>query len=460
MTLKRRLAIYVSAAFSILFGLGITLVYVSFSSFRKEEFGQRLEEKALTTVELLLNVKSIDKQMLKVIDQNSINKLYNEKTLIFDENYELLYSSIDDASIRWNRQDLVDLKKNKRFFKLDQRKETLGLFYEFEGEDYYVLIAAEDKYGNSKLQYLFYLLLVAFFVGTGVVWLSTYYIIKHLTRPLDDFQKQIIHISANELHTQIPITESRNDEITLLTSTFNQMLARIEKSFTAQREFTSNASHELRTPISRITLQLDNLLQADNLTADTRAYLRSISDNVSQLTELISSLLLLARTSDTESQPNFKKERIDEIIFSSYEHVRRQYPNFRMNFEIVESESISDSLEIMAAKPVLTIAISNLLKNAHQYSYDHTAMVVLEQPSSRELQITVKNEGDRLPTAETATLFQPFTRGTNARKTNGSGLGLSIVKRILDYHGATIRYSWQAPVTHQFKIIIQLPVLS
>ena len=174
MTLKRRLSIYISAAFSILFGIGITVVYLSFAAFRKEEFSDRLEEKALTTVELLLNVKEIDKQMLKVIDQNSINKLYNEKTLVFDENYRLIYSSIDDASIRWNRQDLIRLKESKRFFKIEGDKELLGIFYDFKEADYYVLIAAEDLYGNSKLQYLFYSLLVMFLVGTALVWTKSW----------------------------------------------------------------------------------------------------------------------------------------------------------------------------------------------------------------------------------------------------------------------------------------------
>ncbi|GHB65270.1 HAMP domain-containing sensor histidine kinase [Persicitalea jodogahamensis] len=440
MTIKRRLAIYVSAAFLILFGVAIALVYLSFSSFRREEFSDRLEEKALTTVELLLKVREIDKQMLKIIDQNSINKLYNEKTLVFDENYRLIYSSIDDASIRWNHQDLVDLKKNKRFFRIVDEKDVLGIFYDFEAADYYVLIAAEDRYGNTKLRFLFYSLLTTFLVGIAIVWIATYFIIRRLTKPLDDFQARITQISANELSTQIPIDSSRNDEISLLARAFNQMLIRIEKAFSAQRAFTANASHELRTPISRITFQLDNLLESEGLSLATRQYLRSISGNVSQLSELIDSLLLLAKNSPVESNAQFKTERIDELIFVAYEQVRRSFPDFKMNFEIVENEELADGLEILAAKPVLEIAIANLLRNAYQYSPDNCATVLLEQTSADHLTLTVSNSGELLGEAETGTLFQPFTRGANARKTNGSGLGLSIVKRILDYHEATIRY--------------------
>ncbi|MPR32283.1 sensor histidine kinase [Salmonirosea aquatica] len=456
MTLKRRLSIYISAAFSILFGIGITIVYLSFASFRKEEFSDRLEEKALTTVELLLNVKEIDKQMLKVIDQNSINKLYNEKTLVFDENYKLIYSSIDDASIEWNQQELVNLKQTKREFKIAGDKELLSIFYDFRDADYYVLIAAEDLYGNSKLQYLFYSLLVMFVVGTSLVWTSTYFIIRHLTRPLDVFQEKIMDISANALNTQLPVNPNQNDEITLLTRTFNQMLARIEKSFAAQREFTANASHELRTPISRITFQLDNLLQSPDHSPATRQYLTRISDNVSQLTELINSLLLLAKNSGSDTEAQFKTERVDEILFLAYEQVRRTYPDFKMNFEIVESEDIANGLEIKAAKSVLEIALANLLRNAYQYSFDHTATVLLAQSNPDSLTLSISSEGTPLTESEQNNLFQPFARGANARQTHGSGLGLRIVKRILDHHGASIRYFADSATTHRFELVFTI----
>lgn len=454
MTLKRRLSIYVSAAFTILFGVAIVMVYWSFSSFRKEEFSDRLEEKALTTVELLLKVQEIDKQMLKIIDQNSINKLYNEKTLVFDENYRLIYSSIDDASIQWNRQDLVVLKKTKRFFRIVGDKDVLGIFYDFEAADYYVLIAAEDRYGNNKLQFLFYSLLTTFLFGIAVVWLATYFIIRRLTQPLDNFQDRITQISANELNTQIPIETTRNDEITLLARAFNHMLIRIDKSFSAQRDFTANASHELRTPISRITFQLDNLLESEGHSMATRQYLRSISGNVSQLSELIDSLLLLAKNSPAETRTQLRTERIDEIIFAAYEQVRRSFPEFKMNFEIIENEDSNDGLEILTAKSVLEIAIANLLRNAYQYSPNRSATVLLEQVTGNHLTLTISNLGEQLTETETSTLFQPFTRGTNSRKTNGSGLGLSIVKRILDYHGATIQYVGESG-EHRFVIVFK-----
>ncbi|NMH27944.1 hypothetical protein [Flavobacterium silvaticum] len=86
MTLKRKVAINISIAFSVLYGLLALLIYISFSSFRKDEFRNRLEDKAQTTIRLLFEIRQIDRQLLRLIDQNTINKLYNEKTLVFDKN--------------------------------------------------------------------------------------------------------------------------------------------------------------------------------------------------------------------------------------------------------------------------------------------------------------------------------------------------------------------------------------
>jgi hypothetical protein len=97
MTLKRRVAVGVSVVFSLLLGLAESYVYFSFSTFRKEEFYDRLGEKALTTAKLLVEVNEVDRELLRLIDKNTVNRLYNEKTLVFDANYQLIYSSIDGA---------------------------------------------------------------------------------------------------------------------------------------------------------------------------------------------------------------------------------------------------------------------------------------------------------------------------------------------------------------------------
>lgn len=437
MTLKRRIAINIAIAFSLLFGTAAITIYYFFFDFRRDEFQNRLEEKALTTAKLLLEVKEIDNQLLKLIDQNTINKLYNEKTLVFDDKMQLIYSSLDDATITWDINDLKKLKTEKLFFRKDKDKDVLGIFYDFEQTDYFVLIAAEDKYGNSKLQYLQFILIVTFLTGTGLVWILTYYFIKKLLRPLDIFEHQITNISANKLNIRLKENDTKN-EINLLTRAFNQMLERIDAAFDSQKDFAANASHEIRTPLTRIAFQTENLLQDTTLPVKTQTYLRSINNDVHQLSDLINSLLLLTKISKDDPSKRFKAERIDEIIFAAYVSVKQYDHAFDLDFEIIENQTFEQTLEVWAVKGLLEIAFTNLLKNACNYAFDKKATITIEQPDDKVLLVKIINSGKMLDTKEQSKLFEPFFRGSNATQTVGSGLGLRIVKRILDYHNAHI----------------------
>lgn len=439
MTLKRKIAINVSIAYSILFGLASTFIYISFSTFRKEEFKKRLEEKALSTAKLLVEVKEIDNQILKLIDKNKIDKLLNEKTLVFDGEYKLVYSSLDDSKITWTKNDLIRLNNEKSYLIDKKGKETLGIYFPFKEGDYYVLISAEDTYGYSKLQYLLYSLIFTYLGGVLLVWGFTYLLIKKQLNPLDVFQQKITSISANELN--VPLEEDNtNDEINLLTRAFNQMLARLENAFTTQKEFTSNASHELYTPLTRVSLQLENLIQSEKHSENTLAYLKSINNDVHQIADLINSLLLLAKVNKEEISTKFQKVRIDEIIFDANEQVKKINANFNLDFDIQIGDDIDNPMEVLGQKSLLKIAFTNLLKNASLYSTDNKAQVIIHQLDQKKLVVTISNNGKTISQEEQKKIFEPFARGENSSQIQGSGLGLPIVKRILDYHNAAISY--------------------
>lgn len=455
MTLKKKIAINIAVAFSLLFGLAVSVIYYSFSSFRAAEFKERLNRKALTAAKLLIEVQEIDKSLLKLIDKNNVNKLYDEHILIFNDSLNLLYNSLDDT-IDWHRAYLTQLKNQKNIFIEQQGKEILGISYTFEGKLYYILIAAQDKYGNNELQFLFYTLSFTFLVGIIVVWFLTYFFIKKLLAPLDSFEKQITDISVNRLNVRLNET-AQNDEINLLTKAFNQMLLRIEEAFNSQKEFTSNASHEMRTPLTRIAFQLENLLKDSTLPSKNLNYLKNIYNDIHHLSDLVNSLLLLSRFSEDKLSKNFQKERIDEIIFNAYQRLKEQEPQLEFNFEINDKADLEPILEVYGAKPLLEIAFFNLLKNACLYSNYKKVTVRIESVGIAKLLIHICNEGQLLTKEEQKRLFEPFFRGDNAANIYGSGLGLRIVKRIFNFHQAVIEYKAIEPNINQFSILFNLP---
>ena len=440
----------VSLLFTILFGLASTVIFVLYSNFRKEEFRDRLEIKALSNIKLLVNVKEVDDQLLKIIDQNSINKLYDEKTLVFDSHFKLIYSSIDDAKINWSVEDLKYLKKHKTFFKQQGDYEVYGVFYDTKDKDFYALISATDDYGKRKLLFLRYTLVISYIFFTCICWVLTSFMIKKAMNPLSVFHQKIKNINENNLDTRVE-SKSNKNEIDLIANEFNFMMDRIEISYQKQKEFTANASHELRTPLSRITSQIENVVTDPSTSEKGKSFLKVILSDVNQLTELINSLLILSKI-DSKNHENSEVHRMDEILFSAIENLNKSFPDFVILFEMEESENLDAALEIKGNKNLLEIALSNVLKNACVYSDNKQAKVKIGTQSDH-LIISISNSGNTLTDEEQQNLFQPFMRGKNAKGTSGFGLGLRIVQRILSLHNANIRYNVTADKENLFELI-------
>lgn len=439
MTLKNRISLLVSLLFTILFGLASTVIFVLYSNFRKEEFRDRLEIKALSNIKLLVNVKEVDDQLLKIIDQNSINKLYDEKTLVFDSHFKLIYSSIDDAKINWSVEDLKYLKKHKTFFKQQGDYEVYGVFYDTKDKDFYALISATDDYGKRKLLFLRYTLIISYILFTCICWVLTSFMVKKAMNPLSIFHQKIKNINENNLDTRIA-SKSNKDEIDLIANEFNFMMDRIEVSYQKQKEFTAHASHELRTPLSRITAQIENTVADPATSVKGKSFLTTILSDINHLTELISSLLILSKIDNNKNNEDNEVHRMDEILFSAIENLKRSFPEFIILFEIEESDNLDTALEVKGNKNLLEIALINVLKNACVYSDNKQALVKISTQENH-LVISVLNTGKTLTETEQKNLFQPFMRGKNSKGTSGFGLGLRIVNRILTLHKSYITYS-------------------
>ena len=453
MTLNNRISLLVSLLFTVLFGLASTLIFILYSNFRKEEFRDRLEIKALSNRKLFVNVQKIDQQLLKKIDHNTVNNLYNEKTLIFDSDYNLIYSSINDTTISWSKNDLEYLKKHKTLFKQKGDYEVYGMLYDNDQNDYYTLISAKDDYGNRKLMYLRYILIISYLLFTVICWALTSFTVKKLLLPLSSFHQKIRKINENNLDTRIEIKSTKN-EIDLIATEFNFMMDRIEDSYQKQKEFTAHASHELRTPLSRITSQIENNIALTATDNNVKTFLTGILSDVDHLTELINSLLILSKL-ENKKYENVEVYRLDEILFTAIEKVNKVFPDFIILFEMEENENLDSLLEITGNKKLLEIAISNILKNAFAYSDNKQANVKIHAAGA-QLIISLSNTGKTLSEKEQKNIFQPFMRGHNAKGTSGFGLGLRIVQRILTLHKSKIIYSIPSNNTNLFQLIFHI----
>ncbi|MDP2421651.1 HAMP domain-containing sensor histidine kinase [Sediminibacterium sp.] len=448
MTIKHKITLYSSLFFSGFYALIAFFIVLSFSLFRAEEFKERLNEKALTTIRLLLDVKEVDNDLLKIIDENSIHQLYEEKTLVFDEYFNLIYSSLDDTKINWKRDDLLFLKKHGNFFKKEGKNEIYGIGHLNKGKLFYAIISANDNYGKSKLRYLTTVIIISFIIFLLATWIFTYTLIKKQLNPLNDFHKEISLINDLHIERQLPSDENSQNEIDLLSKEFNLMMKRITEVYNLQKDFTAHVSHELRTPLLKLSVQIENqLLEKYN---GENIFLKNMMKEICQLNDLINSLLLLTQNNQTNNQ-EYEPIRIDDVLYNAIEKITQEYKDISIEYSIEESVAESpEILEIKSSSNLLEITFSNLIKNAYLYSENKKVQVKILQENNR-LMLCIINKGSIIAENAEDILFKPFRRGTNAVDSKGLGIGLTIVKRILANFGFSIIYHFSEG-KHKFLI--------
>ncbi len=437
MTLKSRISIFVTNLFLVLYAVMAGLVIFLFSEFRAEEFQNRLRQKAISTIELLIEIKQGDQEIIKNIDKQKADNLIDEKTLVFNKDLNLVYSSLYDTALNWEKGDLDLLKKKQAFFKRDGEVEKFGLFYKYKNEDFYTIVSAKDTSGFRKLNYLIYVLSFSFLLFTLLAWFSTRTTVARLLKPLDHFLSKIKSINENNLGEKIAVV-STNNEIVLLAQEFNSMLKRIDDSLKHQSEFTANASHELRTPIARILVQLENKINDDQTPQETKSFLQKLVAETSQISELIHSLLILSKNDKTISSQE-EMNRLDEIVYDCIEKISTIYPDCKVYFDIEIENELDDIKELRGSKTLLEIVFINLIKNAYVYSDNKEVHIKIVQ-KSLEIQCHFTNMGKIISDADQKRLFEPFMRGQNAVGVSGFGLGLRIVERIVHMHKGSIQY--------------------
>ena len=451
MSLKRKIALNLSIAFSLLFGIVMAVIYMSFNDFRRDEFKERFRQRLEFTSHFIAKSKDFEEEAPIFFNENSDNILLNETILIFNSQKELIYSTIKDRNVIWDNALLKELDEKKIIYSEKTVPEIYAALKTINGENYYILTSAFDTNGNSKLAYLKYLLITAYVMSTLLIGFFSYYFMGQFLKPLEDLNKEISEVTAHKLTTQIPVRES-NDEINVLAQSFNTMITRLDDVFQSQKDFTASASHEIRTPITRMAFQLENLIKFEKHSPETLSSLKQIQRDVYQLSDLTNSLLLLTKFDKENIQSIYEEVRIDEVIFESFEAVEKSYPKLKMDFLISEDTSEDALLTIKGVQSLLDIVFINLFKNAAVYS-DDVEVDVLITETNENLIVDVISHGNTIPAEEQSKLFEAFKRGKNSQNISGSGLGLRIVKRILEYHNAQIVYTSPGELLNKFSVI-------
>ncbi len=429
-------------------------IYISSARFRKDDFSTRLENKAKITAKLLIEVKEIDARLLRRIEKDNPVNLPKEKIIIYNFENKILYST-DDEKVLKISDDL--LNKIRLYGKVRLREgeyEIAGLLYTENYDRFVVIAAATDIVGYLKLRNLRIILFVVSFFSLILFSLAGWFYAGRAMAPISSVVDRVEDISVASLNMRVD-EGNGTDELAILARTFNKMLGRLEVAFETQKDFISNASHELRTPLTSINGQLEVLLMKDRSSEEYRKAVISVLEDIRNIIDLSNSLLLLAQTSTESTGRMFKKVQIDEIIWAVSNELKR-YDN-RINISISIDDSLSDAsqMTLTGDEYQLKTAVSNIIENGCKYSDDHSVDITIEN-SSGWIVINFSDKGIGIASSDLKHVFEPFHRGANAKTIPGHGIGLSLVKGIIDNHDGIIRIT--STPGKGTRVILKLPL--
>jgi signal transduction histidine kinase len=429
-------------------------IYFSSARFRKDDFSTRLENKAKITARLLIEVKEIDANLLRRIEKDNPVNLPKEKIIIYNYENKILYSTDDEKTLKINNDLLNKIRLYGKVRLREGEYEIAGILYTEKYDRFVVIAAATDIVGYLKLRNLRIILFVVSFFSLVLFSLAGWFYAGRALAPISNVVERVEDISIASLNMRVD-EGNGTDELAILARTFNKMLGRLEVAFETQKDFISNASHELRTPLTSINGQLEVLLMKDRSTEEYRRAVSSVLEDIRNIIDLSNSLLLLAQTSAESTGSTFNKVQIDEIIWTVSNELRRYKKNINISISIDDSLTDASQMTVMGDEYQLKTAVTNIIENACKYSGDHSVDITLEN-SLGWIVINFTDHGVGINTEDLKHVFEPFHRGANAKTIPGHGIGLSLVKGIINNHNGIIKItSNQGKGT---RVILKLPL--
>lgn len=271
-------------------------------------------------------------------------------------------------------------------------------------------------------------IMAAVILGSGV---TAYLLLGRALKPLRRLSDEIGRTTENELSQPVGSFPSR-DEISSLADSFNRMLTRLDKAFSDQKRFASDAAHELKTPLAAIKTNIDVLrLDAEPPVEEYEKTIRVIERQTARMTRLVDDLfaMISQRGCAFDDTVDFDAMFTD-ILVELAPRIRKKQIKVVLH---------PGGLQTTANSVMLTQAFSNLVENAVKYNVEGGRIDIATKTDGKCCTITISDNGIGIPPEKIEHIFKPFYRADASRaETEGAGLGLAITSEIIGRHGGSI----------------------
>lgn len=414
-----------------------TAWYFSYTQ-RQQNIRTRLSNRAITLARLLGQSQVFDQALIRRIDSSTMLAMKDKTFQAYDYLNQKIYSYsdaiVDTITIDTNILDDARVK-GMIFFHIGY-KEAVAYHYITSTTRIVAITAAYDEEGKAKIRQLRNILWFSFLSGIIITFVGGYFFSDRLMRPVRKIADDINEISAHNLSGRIG-TGGAKDEWHYLSETLNRLLNRLQDSFETQRRFVSNASHELSTPLTAISSQLEVSLQKKREAQQYRVVMESVYQDVRHLSKLTQTLLEFAQASGDAGGLNILPVRMDEILMSLPAEIKKSNSEYLVVLSFDDMPAEEEKLIVFGNAELLFTAIKNIVTNACKYSADHKAVIKLKA-EQENITIAISDKGKGIPEEELKYIFQPFYRVNSTSQQAGFGLGLSLANRIIKLHKGNI----------------------
>lgn len=428
-------------------------IYYIYQSYVSNRFFTRLRSKAITTAELLSENSEIDAALLRKINESNRDLLFKENIIVFDNLNQEIYRSKDSLEFTLTKEMLTRNGTDKEF-----QENDFGIIiinYTSSKKKFLIVAAAIDLFGNDTLSNLRQVMLVLYFILVFAVGVTGWFFAGRALQPISDVISQVNDIYPQDFDKRLKVT-NEEDEIGILTITFNQLLNRTEEAFKQQRFFISNVSHELKNPLSKIISQIEVVLLKNREINDYKKTLSSVLEDIQNLSKLSQTLLELSRLTEDNHSFLFSSLRLDELLWETKDFLKKNNPEYNIAVSFENITDVEEEFRVLGNPYLLKIALFNLLENGCKFSSNQTINVKIRLELNNII-VNFTNISQGISENESTLIFQPFYRSNNTATVKGYGIGLSLVEKIAKLHGGGIKLVSNKAESTSFSL--SLPIL-
>lgn len=467
MSLRNRIALYYTGTTAILMAVVFGIIFLTVDKVVYSHFDEELRHEVTETLSKA-HVKELDvcdfdrlKEMGldEARDDNDEEAHQVKKVADIDPEFVQLVDNSGHvvsktANLARNVLDFRPSYSGVRFFTAELGESTMRqvqvpLVDRNGAVKGYLIVAVPLKSAMIVLRDLKYIVLISYPVIILTLFGVTRLIAGRSIRPVEEVISTAESITQASLGLRMPLP-SNHDELYRLSVTINALLDRLQDAFEREKQFTADASHELKTPLAVVKGTLDVLVRKPRETAYYEDRIRYCLSELNRMARLIDQLLLLARCESQSVRPNIVTMELAEVVDAV---VSRLAP-------LADARSISLSVsqgcgKVSADPAMLEIMFENILSNSIKYSADGSSVEIGCDTQGGHPVCIIEDHGIGIPEAKLQSIFERFYRVDESRSssTGGSGLGLSIVRRLADLQQIGIEVCSRQSIGTTFRLI-------